>query len=58
MVTEPASGFDWVGWRPGDRFDPNAKVLDLETWDKWPNLTAALLRRGWPPTHPGRTSPG
>ncbi len=48
MVTESASGFDWVGWRPGDRFDPNDQVLDLETWDKWPNLTAAMLRRGIP----------
>jgi membrane dipeptidase len=48
MVNEGTAGFDWVGWRPQDRFDPNAQVVDLETWDKWPNLTAALLRRGLP----------
>ncbi len=48
MVRDSASGFDWVGWRPQDHFDPNAQCLDLETWDKWPNLTAALLRRGIP----------
>lgn len=48
MVNEPTSGFDWVGWRPEDRFDPNMQVLDMETWDKWPNLTAAMLRRGIP----------
>jgi len=46
MVNEPTAGFDWVGWRPHDRFDPNAQVVDVETWDKWPNITAALLRRG------------
>jgi membrane dipeptidase len=46
MVTEPAGGFNWVGWRPQDRFDPNMQVAGLETWDKWPNLTAAMLRRG------------
>jgi len=48
MVSESTSGFDWVGWRPEDRFDPNMQVLDMETWDKWPNLTAAMLRRGLP----------
>ncbi len=48
MVNEPTAGFDWVGWRPHDRFDPNMQVLDMETWDKWHNLTAALLRRGIP----------
>jgi membrane dipeptidase len=41
-----SSGFDWVGWRPRDRFDPNAQVVGMETWDHWPNLTATLLRRG------------
>jgi membrane dipeptidase len=46
MVNEPTAGFDWVGWRPQDRFDPNMQVVDMETWDKWPNLTSALLRRG------------
>ncbi|MCC7414223.1 MAG: membrane dipeptidase, partial [Gammaproteobacteria bacterium] len=48
MTNEPTSGFDWVGWRPQDHFDPNMQVVDLETWDRWPNLTAALLRRGIP----------
>jgi membrane dipeptidase len=48
MTNEPASGFDWVGWRPEDRFDPNMQVLGMETWDKWPQLTAAMLRRGMP----------
>jgi membrane dipeptidase len=48
MTNEPTAGFDWVGWRPQDRFDPNMQVLGLETWDKWPNLTAAMLRRGLP----------
>lgn len=43
---EEASSFDWVGWRPQDGFDPNLQTRDLETWDLWPNLTAALLRRG------------
>jgi membrane dipeptidase len=46
MVREEAATFDWIGWRPGDRFDPNAQVRGLETWDLWPNLTAALLLRG------------
>lgn len=48
MVSEGAKGFDLVAWRPQDRFDPNMQVLDIETRDKWPNLTAALLRRGIP----------
>ncbi|MGH8616767.1 MAG: dipeptidase [Burkholderiales bacterium] len=48
MVTEQTEGFNWVGWRPQDRFDPNMQVVDLETWDQWPNLTAAMLRRGIP----------
>jgi membrane dipeptidase len=48
MVNEPASGFDWIGWRPQDRFDPNMQVVDMENWDQWPNLTAALLRSGLP----------
>jgi membrane dipeptidase len=48
MVNEPTAGFDWVGWRPQDKFDPNMQVLGMETWDKWHNLTAALLRRGIP----------
>ncbi|MGD9944178.1 MAG: dipeptidase [Burkholderiaceae bacterium] len=41
-------GFNWVGWRPQDRFDPNAQTVGLETWDQWPNLTAAMLHRGIP----------
>ncbi len=48
MVREQASAFDWVGWRPEDRMDPNRQTKDLETWDRWPNLTAAMLRRGIP----------
>lgn len=48
MVREEYHGFDWVGWRPSDQFLPNQQMLDLETWDKWPNLTAAMLRRGIP----------
>ena len=48
MVREEATAFDWIGWRPEDRFDPNAQVRGLETWDLWPNLTAVLLRRGIP----------
>lgn len=48
MVTEKSSAFDWVGWRPEDRFDPNLQTQGLVTWDLWPNLTAALLRRGIP----------
>ena len=46
MVNESTAGFDWVGWRPQDHFDPNHQVVDMETWDRWPNLTAALLLRG------------
>lgn len=48
MVREESAGFDWVGWRPEHRFDPNHQTQGLETWDLWPNLTAALLRRGIP----------
>jgi membrane dipeptidase len=48
MVREGAASFDWIGWRPEDHFDPNAQVRGLETWDLWPNLTAALLQRGIP----------
>jgi membrane dipeptidase len=46
MVRETTADFDWVGWRPEHRFDPNSQTQGLETWDLWPNLTAALLRRG------------
>lgn len=48
MVNESTAGFDWVGWRPQDHFDPNMQCLGMETWDRWPQLTAALLRRGLP----------
>jgi membrane dipeptidase len=41
-------GVDWVGWRPQDHFDPNGQTAGMETWDQWPNLTVALLRRGVP----------
>lgn len=43
-----STGFDWVAWRPQDNFDCNDQMLDVETWDKWPNITAALLRRSIP----------
>lgn len=42
MLREETSGFDWVG----AGFDPNMQTQGLETWDMWPNLTAAMLRRG------------
>lgn len=48
MVREKTADFDWVGWLPEHRFDPNCQTQGLETWDLWPNLTAALLRRGIP----------
>ena len=48
MVKEKTSSFDWVGWQPEHRFDPNMQMHGLETWDLWPNLTAAMLRRGIP----------
>ena len=50
MVREETSSFDWVGWRSQDRFDPNLQTWELESWDLWPNLTAALLQRGIPET--------
>ncbi|NYT36275.1 dipeptidase [Allopusillimonas soli] len=39
-------GFDWVGWREQDHFDPNGQTEGFVTWDQWINLTAAMLRRG------------
>ena len=45
-MVKPQRGFNWIGWRPEDRFDPNAQTFGMETWDCWPNLTAALLQRG------------
>ncbi|WP_028602664.1 dipeptidase [Ottowia thiooxydans] len=47
-MVKPQRGFNWIGWRPEDRFDPNAQTYGMETWDQWPNLTAALLQRGMP----------
>jgi membrane dipeptidase len=38
--------FDWVGWLPEHRFDPNEACAGIETWDLWPRLTARLLERG------------
>jgi len=38
--------FDWVGWRPEHHFDPNEACLGMETWDRWPDLTARMLARG------------
>ena len=38
--------FDWVGWRPEHRFDPNEACAGIETWDLWPQLTARMLSRG------------
>ena len=40
--------FDWVGWRPEHRFDPNEACAGIETWDLWPHLTARMLARGLP----------
>ncbi|HEY6101764.1 MAG TPA: membrane dipeptidase, partial [bacterium] len=42
------SGFDWVGWRPEDRYSREAYTSGFESWDLWPNITAAMLRRGIP----------
>lgn len=47
-VRESRAGFDWVGWMPQHRLDPNDQCHDMETWDKWRNVTAALLQRGLP----------
>ena len=41
-------GFDWVGWRPEDRYSRNVYTAGFESWDLWPNITAAMLRRGIP----------
>jgi membrane dipeptidase len=40
------AGFDWVGWRPADRYSRDVFTAGFEAWDQWPNITAALLRRG------------
>lgn len=40
------AGFDWVGWRPEDRYSREVYTAGFESWDKWPNITAALLGRG------------
>ena len=39
-------GFDWVGWRPEDRYSRDVYTAGFESWDFWPNITAAMLRRG------------
>ena len=41
-------GFDWVGWRPEDRYSRNVYTSGFESWDLWPNVTAAMLRRRIP----------
>lgn len=48
MTREKTSDFDWVGWRPQDRFDPNVQTRGMESWDLLPNLTATMLARGIP----------
>jgi membrane dipeptidase len=40
------SGFDWVGWRPGDRYSREVYTAGFESWDFWPNITRVMLRRG------------
>jgi len=40
------AGFDWVGWRPEDRYSRDVYTAGFESWDQWPNITAALLGRG------------
>jgi len=41
-------GYDWVGWRPQDRFSRTVYTAGMERWDDWPNLTTAMLTRGIP----------
>jgi membrane dipeptidase len=45
-VRSQTPGFDWVGWRPEDRYSRDAFTVGFEAWDFWPNITSALLRRG------------
>jgi membrane dipeptidase len=40
------TGFDWVGWRPQDRYSRTVFTEGFETFDQWPNITAALLAAG------------
>ena len=42
------SGFDWIGWRPEDRYSRDVYTSGFESWDQWPNITAAMLRRQIP----------
>ena len=42
------TGFDWVGWRPVDRYSRDVYTAGFESWDFWPNITTAMLRRGIP----------
>jgi membrane dipeptidase len=47
-IRSQTPGFDWVGWRPEDRYSREAFTVGFEAWDFWPNITAALIRRGIP----------
>jgi membrane dipeptidase len=40
------AGYDWVGWRPQDRYSRTVWTEGFETFDEWPNITAALLGAG------------
>jgi membrane dipeptidase len=40
------SGYDWVGWRPQDRYSRTVWTEGFERFDQWPNITAALLGAG------------
>lgn len=40
------SGYDWVGWRPHDRYSRTVWTEGFERFDQWPNITAALLGGG------------
>ena len=40
------SGYDWVGWRPEDRYSRTVWTEGFERFDQWPNITAALLGAG------------
>jgi membrane dipeptidase len=40
------SGYDWVGWRPEDRYSRTVWTEGFERFADWPNITAALLGAG------------
>lgn len=40
------AGYDWVGWRPDDRYSRAVWTEGFERFDQWPNITAALLGAG------------